>query len=333
MCLQCRIRWASTLDTPKLPKPRSEMGKVEDTKSVSIYLAFNSTVPNLMINDESLRVLFGVFGAIEDVSIKQSVIDRQTLCQRGYAFVCFMPDESGVQAAVSASAQMGDCVVDGVHYRCEISKSLKGIIDPHAAAAPPRYASSNRYHQETAGSHFEVSPYNHEPPPRRQPTDAYPRAHHSHGPISANQSLNNWPSGLRGPLHHSGLASNSAGGFPRPPSNYTPNQSPYWPASSHQSYPEGPSGMDSSSTYPPSALSAPSFPSGAATYPSAYQVVPPSPSSHLLAHGTYVSPPQSFHPPSAFPPSSFSGFPTQQSQKVPDMGPDVYNSGPSNFRF
>lgn len=248
--------------------------------------------------------------------------------------MCFMPDESGIQAAVNASAQMGDCIVDGVHYRCEISKSLKGIIEPHAAAAPPRYASNNRYHQETSGSHFGIPPYNHESQPRRQPLDAYPRApHHSHGPISSNQSLNNWPSGLRGASNHSGLTNTSDGGFPRPPSNYTPNQSPYWPTSSHQSYPEGLSGMDSSSTYPPSALSAPSFPSGAATYPSAYQVVPPSASSHPLAHGTYLSPPQSFHPSSALPPPSFSGFSAQPSQKLPDMGPDVYNSGPSNFRF
>lgn len=125
-----RIRWATTLDTPKLPKPRSEMGKVEGSKSVSIYLAFTSTIPNLMINDESLRVLFGTFGAIEDVSIKQSVIDRQSLCQRGYAFVCFVPNENGISAAFSAANQMANCLVDGVYYRCEVSKSLKGIMDP-----------------------------------------------------------------------------------------------------------------------------------------------------------------------------------------------------------
>lgn len=124
----------------KGPKPRNETPKVDDTKSVSIYLAFNSSVPNLMINDESLRVLFGAYGPIEDVSIKQSVIDRQTQCQRGYAFVCFVPDDVGVQAAMQAATQMADCMVDGVHYRCEVSKSLKSKLDP--TYIPP--ATTNR---------------------------------------------------------------------------------------------------------------------------------------------------------------------------------------------
>lgn len=115
----------------------------ENIKFVSVYIAFNSTVPNLMINDESLRVLFGRFGELEDVSIKQSIVDSQSLCQRGYAFVCFESNEIGMQAALNAASQLTNCHIDGVHYRCELSNSLRTKLSPSVSNSHPNTVNSN----------------------------------------------------------------------------------------------------------------------------------------------------------------------------------------------
>jgi RNA recognition motif-containing protein len=98
--------------------------------SVSIYVAFNADVSSVSINDETLRNLFAPFGQLQDVSIKQSVMDRQSQCQRGYAFVCFPSNGHGMQMALHAANNLADCHINGVHYRCEISNNLRNKLSP-----------------------------------------------------------------------------------------------------------------------------------------------------------------------------------------------------------
>lgn len=128
-----RVSWSEPKETTEDDAQKKTDSSQENPKSVSVYIAFNSTVPNLMINDESLRVVFARFGGLEDVSIKQSVLDRQTQCQRGYAFVCFEPNEQGMRAALNAAAALADCHIDGVHYRCELSNTLRNKLSPTAS--------------------------------------------------------------------------------------------------------------------------------------------------------------------------------------------------------
>jgi hypothetical protein len=128
-----RVSWSEPKETAEDDAPKkTDLGQ-ENPKSVSVYIAFNSIVPNLMINDESLRVVFARFGGLEDVSIKQSVLDRQTQCQRGYAFVCFEPNDEGMRAALNAASALADCHIDGVHYRCELSNTLRNKLSPSAS--------------------------------------------------------------------------------------------------------------------------------------------------------------------------------------------------------
>lgn len=97
---------------------------------VSIYVAFTAEIPTVTINDEILRNLFAPFGQLQDVSIKKSVMDRQSQCQRGYAFVCFPSTKQGVQMALHAATQLIDCHINGVHYHCEISNTLRSKLSP-----------------------------------------------------------------------------------------------------------------------------------------------------------------------------------------------------------
>lgn len=291
------------MDSPKLAKPRSEIGKIEGTKSVSIYLAFNSTVPNLMINDESLRVLFGSFGTIEDVSIKQSVIDRQTLCQRGYAFVCFAPNELGVQAAIHASSQMGDCIIDGVHYRCEVSKSLKNIIQPDADNIASRFSS---YHQPHEISSVGSIPYG-QPSDRQQVYTSATTFQQQPG-----HSLNLAHSHRTPTIHppHNSMMSFRPPFIPTSYNNVS--ASAYWPPPSPQ--------LHASNTYPPSTdfhtsipSAAPIFPGQMTTYPSTYQAVAPSVVSQQMPVGSFSTPSATYTQPSLAP-TVFSSLSSQQQQ-------------------
>lgn len=106
--------------------------------------------PHVKINDESLRNLFGSYGELEDVAIKQSIIDRNTHCQRGYAFVCFVPSEEGIAAALKVAEVMSNVEIDQVNYRCEVSRTLESRISPPKIIAPAPYLLS--------GSHLQQQP-------------------------------------------------------------------------------------------------------------------------------------------------------------------------------
>jgi hypothetical protein len=148
LCIFVRIRWASEIKSPDASRGMATGGgggggsaqgyatisatapkSIDETKSVSIYVSFHSACPDLMVNDESLRSLFGCYGALSDVSIKQSVFDRHSQCQKGYAFICFQQaDERGVLEAFRAASEMEDVILNGIHYRCEMSKSLRSKL-------------------------------------------------------------------------------------------------------------------------------------------------------------------------------------------------------------
>lgn len=138
------MTWAeSPPDVIRDPKP--QLAKpVEDSKTVSIYLSFKALNTQSSVNDECLWVLFSQFGPIVDVSIRQSVFDPHSNLQRGYAFVCFAPNQVGVDAALQAAVVLADAVVDGVRYNCEVSKSLKRRLGDSRAPVPATSGISSR---------------------------------------------------------------------------------------------------------------------------------------------------------------------------------------------
>jgi hypothetical protein len=125
-CTFIRVRWSDPRDAERIGSSDSNMKK----DSVSIYVAFTAEIPTVTINDVTLRNLFAPFGQLQDVSIKKSVMDRQSQCQRGYAFVCFPSTKQGVQMALHAATQLIDCHINGVHYHCEISNTLRSKLSP-----------------------------------------------------------------------------------------------------------------------------------------------------------------------------------------------------------
>lgn len=54
------------------------------------------------MTEEFLRILFGQFGTVIDVSIKKSMIDQEMGRQSGYGFVHFALNRAGVSSAVKA---------------------------------------------------------------------------------------------------------------------------------------------------------------------------------------------------------------------------------------
>jgi hypothetical protein len=183
-----KIRWANSLNTMKLPKAAGEAGKVEESRSISVYVAFNATMPDLIVNDEYLRTLFGAYGKIEDVSIKQSVIDRLTHCQRGYSFVCFEANELGMQAALRVAAEMKEVVLDGINYRCEVSRSLTTKLDPQVAALVAPAPKQPKSQQSSRGTPLTSQPspaaddmmMNYGLTLQQQPLQYHQHAHHHH---------------------------------------------------------------------------------------------------------------------------------------------------------
>lgn len=95
-------------------------------QEVSIYLTFVGMNPEVLVTEETLRKVFGVFGPIDDVAIRLSLTDNLTSVQKGYAFVYFITGHVGIEAAIQARKGFQvDKEVDNVFYHVELSKRLK----------------------------------------------------------------------------------------------------------------------------------------------------------------------------------------------------------------
>jgi hypothetical protein len=110
---------------------------VQDSRSVSVHVVFQSSSRAIKITDETLRNIFHPYGNLLDVSIKQSIINRDTHCQNGYAFVCFETDEKGILNALRAAKAMNNITVGGIYFESEISKILQQRFRNVANFTPP----------------------------------------------------------------------------------------------------------------------------------------------------------------------------------------------------
>lgn len=90
----------------------------------SIYVRFSTPRLDQFITEEVLRRLFGRYGTVGDVSIKESSFDPRLNRQSGYAFVHFSTDSSGIKAAFDAVNSIDNQTIDGVTYNVELSKNL-----------------------------------------------------------------------------------------------------------------------------------------------------------------------------------------------------------------
>lgn len=179
-----RVRWASnaTASSPTANSQKSvksdksrEIGS-DDNTTVSIFTSFQATRPDIDVTDESLRYVFGRYGQISDVAIRLSVKDPDTMLQRGYAFVCFQNDNSGIAAAMNATNEMAECEVDGVLYKCEVSRRLVQKLGGPKASSGTGPLSPRTGHMPPPSSH--------QPHPQRTPHGGHP-AHPSHHPAHA----------------------------------------------------------------------------------------------------------------------------------------------------
>lgn len=110
-----RIRWA-------VHNIRDQ--KVEEQIINSVYVRFITTNINELITEEHFHKVFDQFGNVEDVSIKESTLDKRTSRQSGYGFVHFSCNNAGIAAAFQAVSVVDNQTFDSVLYNVELSKNL-----------------------------------------------------------------------------------------------------------------------------------------------------------------------------------------------------------------
>eukprot|EP01039_Chlorochromonas_danica_P009352 gene9353-10324_t len=144
--------------------------------SASVHVSFLSHQTRKIINEETLRFLFGGFGAITDVIITKHNIDEAAQKQSGYGFVHFPLNAEGIESALKMSESVIDVLIDGVNYKCKLSHDLElrfrqqqanaprqspgganvMLSSPHSMPASPLTATMS-YHQSSA-----LSPLQHQ---------------------------------------------------------------------------------------------------------------------------------------------------------------------------
>ena len=96
------------------------------TESVinSVYVRFVTSKLHEYITEEDFHKVFDKFGCVQDVSIKESSVDKRLGRQSGYGFVHFSCDSEGIECAIRAVSEVDNSTFDGVTYNVELSKNL-----------------------------------------------------------------------------------------------------------------------------------------------------------------------------------------------------------------
>eukprot|EP00981_Chlorochromonas_danica_P011194 scaffold3799_cov168-Ochromonas_danica.AAC.7 len=94
---------------------------------------------NRSITEFDLERVFGVYGMVEDVVIKDAMVKMQEGRQYGYAFIHFISDASGIQACVRVLNELNHLTVQGITFYLEPSRKLlqQLKIQESLRTAPP----------------------------------------------------------------------------------------------------------------------------------------------------------------------------------------------------
>eukprot|EP01031_Cornospumella_fuschlensis_P028153 gene28153-33994_t len=128
-----RIRWASS----KSPygdesNKNTEYEKPQDNsvrpETASVHVSYTTECVDSVVTEEQLLEAFSKYGKVADVIIKKYEIDPMHVRQSGYAFVHYLADDKGIDAALASVQELQDKVVGPIQYKCSISHKLQGLL-------------------------------------------------------------------------------------------------------------------------------------------------------------------------------------------------------------
>jgi hypothetical protein len=99
------------------------------------------------VTQKYLARVFGDFGEILWISIKENAVDRRQPCQTGCGFIHFTNNAAGVRAAHAAVKKLGNATVDGVAYEVELSNNLHDEGCGSISRLQPQQGSDDLGHQ------------------------------------------------------------------------------------------------------------------------------------------------------------------------------------------
>lgn len=110
-----------------------------------MHVSYKAFQVNKIVNEQSLRELYGQYGEVLDVTIKHATVDKVNQIfishyippkiiwdckkdgnyQSGYGFIHYSSNETGVSSAFNAVKSLMDTVIDDVNYISKVSHALE----------------------------------------------------------------------------------------------------------------------------------------------------------------------------------------------------------------